>query len=300
MLSAETTRGRRLVCALDRGVELVSALRELCGAREVRSAEVRGGGFLDEIELVRFDPASQTWRGADRVAGPLELLWLWGNVSEHSGDVSLRLQATVSPARGGPVVGGHLASARVYSLELIIDCFDDVILRRHPDQATGLPQWKEAISLDVPAALPDNLTETIDQIDPARAARVLPVETPAPPSSEPDVEPPPGRRYQRYPTGSPMAVFEEPTPTGQVSAAPPELAPAAPPEPAPGDPAALIPGDLIAHPRLGRCVVESVEVGGEYAKLRLRSGRIVRLSLTAVELKRRPGTTAPRIFDAQL
>lgn len=295
MLAAHTTRGRRLVCALDRGVELVTAMRELVRAHEVRSAEVRGAGFLDEIELVRFDPGRQTWCAAHRVPGPLELLWLWGNVSEHSGDVSLRLQATALPAAGGPMIGGHLASAQVYSLELVIDCFDDVILRRHPDQATGLPQWKEAISLTGPAQLPDTLTETIDQIDPARAARALPFE-----AKQPQAEaPPPNRRYQRYPTGSPMQAFEEPTPTGQVSSAAPEPGHLEPPADL-DDPAALIPGDLVAHPRLGRCVVESVEVGGEYAKLRLRSGRIVRLSLTAVELKHRPGTTAPRIFDAQI
>ena len=291
MLAAETTRGRRFVCSLDRGAELVSSLRELVQTREVRSAEVRGGGFLDEIELVRFDPAARRWLESDRIGGPLELLWLWGNVSEHSGEVSLRLQATaLSPARS--VVGGHLASARVYSLELVIECFDDVILRRHPDPATGLPQWKEAISLGGPASFPDTLTETIDQPGPARA---LPMEKPAESTEAPS------RRYQRYPTGSPMAAFEEPTPTGQISAASPSERASSEGEAAdPGDPAAVIPGDLISHPRLGRCVVEAVEVGGEYAKLRLRSGRIVRLSLTAVELKHRPGTTAPRIFDAHI
>lgn len=301
MLAAETTRGRRLICAVDRGADLIATIRALVGEREVRSAEIRGAGFLDEIELARFDPMAQAWRGADRLSGPLELLSLWGSVSEHSGEVSVKLQAAVLPIHGGAVSGGHVASARVYAVELVVDCFDDVILRRHPDATTGLPQWKEAISLGGPASLPDQLTETIDQIDPARAARALPITTTGDSPAQP---PPPGgspRRYQRYPTGSPMAAFEEPTPTGQVLAAPPDLAAAEPPsEPpeSPGDPAAVIAGDLIAHPKLGRCVVEAVEPGGEYAKLRLRSGRMVRMSLTAVELVHRPGTTAPRIFDA--
>jgi predicted DNA-binding protein with PD1-like motif len=293
MLAAETTRGRRLICALDRGAELIATLRQLIGEREVRSAEIRGAGLLEEIELARFDPGALAWRGADRLTGPLELLSLWGSVSEHGGAPSLKLQACVLPIHGGSVSGGHVASARVYAVELVIECFDDVILRRHPDAATGLPQWKEAISVGRPMPLPDQLTETIDQIDPARAARTFPMVGESAPDPDPAA---PNRQYQRYPTGSPMAAFEEPTPTGQVSAAPPGRASTQ--EPASHDPAALIGGDLVVHPRLGRCVVEAVEPGGEYAKLRLRSGRIVRMSLTVVELVHRPGTTAPRIFDA--
>lgn len=300
MLAAETTRGRRLICALDRGADLVSTIRALVSEREIRSAEIRGGGYLEEVDLARFDPMAQTWRGADHLSGPLELLSMWGSVSEHSGEVSVRLQAAVLPIHGGSVSGGHVSSARVYAVELIVECFDDVILRRHPDPATGLPQWKEAISLGRPMTLPDQLTETIDQIDPARAARALPMTSP-PTNPQVEVEAEPAaanRQYQRYPTGSPMAVFEEPTPTGQVLAVPPDLAGSEDPSQPPSDPAAVIAGDLIAHPKLGRCVVEAVEPDGEYAKLRLRSGRIVRMSLTAVELVHRPGTTAPRIFDA--
>jgi predicted DNA-binding protein with PD1-like motif len=297
MLAAETTRGRRLICAFDRGAELIAALRALLGEREVRSAEIRGAGFLDDVELARFDPLARSWRGAERLTGPLELLSLWGSVSEHSGDMSLKLQASVLPLHGGAMYGGHVASACVYAVELIVECFDDIILRRHPDAATGLPQWKEAISLGGPLHLPDQLTETIDQIDPARAARALPVTTTPEPGPKPQPDPGSGPRYQRYPTGSPMAVFEEPTPTGQVVLAPPDDDDPAD-NPTPNDPAPVIAGDLINHPRLGRCVVEAVEPGGEYARLRLRSGRMVRMSLSAVDLAHRPGTTAPRIFDA--
>lgn len=299
MLAAPSTGGRRLVCALGRGDELVEALRALCVDHEVRTAEIRGAGILEEVQLASYDPLSQMWLGARPVVGPLELLSLWGSVSEESGQTAIRIHASMAPCAAAaeaprPALGGQLASARVFSVELVIECFDDLILRRHRDAATGLAPWKEAIGLGRPAELPDHPTETLERIDPARAAVPVPgrreVVAPRP---APEPSPP------RYPADSPMAAFSGP-PSGRIAPGEPDLLPEQPP-PQQGDgvPPRLIPGDLIDHPRLGRCVVDALEDDGEVARLRLRSGRVVRLDLDALNLSRRPGTTAPRIFDAQ-
>lgn len=298
MLAAPSTGGRRLVCALGRGADLIEALRGLCADHEVRTAEVRGAGILEEVQLASYDPRSQMWLGARPLVGPLELVSLWGSVSEESGETAIRLHASMAPCAAAaeaprPALGGQLASARVFSVELVLECFDDLILRRHRDAATGLAPWKEAIGLGRPAELPDHPTETLERIDPARAA--VPVPEPRAAAPRPAPEPPP-----RYPAGSPMAAFSGPA-RGKIQPGDPGLVPERAPQPG-GDrePPRLIPGDLIDHPRLGRCVVDALEKGGEVARLRLRSGRTVRLDLGAVHLSRRPGTTAPRIFDAEL
>ena len=68
----------------------------------------------------------------------------------------------------------------------------------------------------------------------------------------------------------------------EVSSAPPRRAPVEDHD-AP-ELAELRPGDVIEHPTFGRCDVMRLEEYGAYASVKLRSGRLVRLSLEVIGL----------------
>ena len=57
MIVAESRRTRRLVGRLDKGVDVLEGLAEVCRLHRVRSAEVRAQGAFDEA-LTEFDLAA--------------------------------------------------------------------------------------------------------------------------------------------------------------------------------------------------------------------------------------------------
>lgn len=247
VIVGESLRGRRLVGRLERGADLASSLLDLAAQRSVRSAEVRATGLLEELELRWFDQRARAWRPR-RLFEPVQLVQLSGTIGERDGRPILDAQVVVSTAPGerdGAVQlhAGQLVRARVYSVELVLDSFDDLLLRRGPERALGL--------------------DVLRQVAPAEGAP--PLAPAAPLDPEPDT------------------AEANPSPTwAQVAAASPE-----PPEPVEDlteDPVAA--GDVIEHPRFGRCVVERIEGDSDFAQVRMRNARLIRLSLDVLTLVR--------------
>ncbi len=154
VLAVESRRGRRIVGVLQRGQDLVTAIENLCRARNVRTAELRGLGSLERVEFAEYDQAQRKWKPARCYDGGFEILNLTGNVSERDGRIAVHTHATVMRDRdtGIEVLGGHVVSARIFALEFVLEVFDDLLLRRGVDPATGLTLWREAITLDDDAA----------------------------------------------------------------------------------------------------------------------------------------------------
>jgi predicted DNA-binding protein with PD1-like motif len=300
MLSTESRRGRRILARLDRGTDLFDGVRALCQQHAIRCGELRAIGALEMAELAAFDQGSRRWKPSRVVAeGGLELLHLHGNISEERGAVSIQAQATLMRDRdvGFELVGGNLKAAVVYSIELVIETFDDVLLRRQTDTATGLSRWHEALAEADAAAEP-----------PARAAppAAPSAPAPAPPSPAPArtaVAPPVARPAPAPAAAQPAPSMPVATPTwAEVAAASQAARPAARPAPEP-DPVReeevlLNAGDVIMHPRFQRCVVHRVEGSGEFVQVMLRNGRVVRLSLEVLRLTPQGVENGQRIFSA--
>ncbi|MEK6608693.1 MAG: PPC domain-containing DNA-binding protein [Myxococcota bacterium] len=222
MVVVESHCQRHIVGRLDRGADLVPALLAICRERGVRSGEVRALGALSEVEVCEYDQGTRAYRPSRHFTCTLEILSLVGNVSEKDGALFLHAHITVSRERdnGIEVLGGHLLSARVFGCEFVVDAWDDLLLRRVHDEATGLALWQDGL-----------------QAPTAAAAAPVPAHAPAP------------------------------------------VVPAV-------DESLLVPevGDLLEHPTFGRCAVEQIEESGEFASVRLRSGRLIRLSLEVLDL----------------
>jgi hypothetical protein len=181
------------------------------------------------------------------------------------------------------VLGGHLRRAVCYSVELVIETFDDVVLRRQADAATGLSRWQEALA---------------EEELPGAAA----VPAPAPPT-QPIVAPPPVAAPILAPTPAPVAPQPAPAPTATPAptwAAVAAVSEARRPEPADehDEDVHLNAGDVILHPRFQRCVVHRVEGNGEFVQVALRNGRVVRLSLEVLRLTPKGVENGQRVFAA--
>ena len=184
------------------------------------------------------------------------------------------LEATITVARerdnGTEVLGGILVRARVYAVDFVIATFDDLLLRRAHDGATGLALLSEAKRIAMPASAGDasargNAVAPLSN-DPAKP--VISFEAPA--------------RGRVVSTDDEMAdATSEPTWAEVVVASAAAVA-QADAEPAEDEP--MRPGDLLEHFKFGACAVERIEGDGEIVHLRMRNGRLVRLSLDVLEI----------------
>jgi predicted DNA-binding protein with PD1-like motif len=262
VIVAESRRGRRLVGRLDRGADILEGFAEVCRVKNVRTGELRAFGSVEQVVMAEYDQRARSWRPHRRFDAQFDILNLTGNLSERDGKLSVRAHVTLSRERdnGIEVVGGFVVAARVFAVEFVIDCFDDVILRRTVDAQTGLPLWREAIALG-DDAVPEPIA--VERTPPPMPAFEAPART--------------------------VAVVPEPTATAtpawrEVVAA---SSAAGEPDDAPAfdADARVAPGDWIEHPKFGRCQVERVEGDYEFVSARLRNQRLIRLSLDVVSLE---------------
>jgi hypothetical protein len=62
----------------------------------------------------------------------------------------------------------------------------------------------------------------------------------------------------------------------------------------------LAAGDVIVHPKFRRCVVQRVEGNNEFVQVRLRNGRVVRLSLDVLRLTPQGTENGQRVFAVSI
>jgi predicted DNA-binding protein with PD1-like motif len=253
MIVAESRRSRRLVGRLDKGADVIEGLAEVCRVHHVRAGEVRALGSLEQVVVSEYDQRARAYRPQRRFDAQFDLLALHANLSEKDGKLYVHARVTLSRERdnGIELIGGQLVSARAFQLEFVIDAFDDLILRRAPDAATGLSLWREAIT--IPPAEGESPVEAPDKQAPP------PFEAPARTEWK-DVM----KASERHQPAEPEV---EPTPEAQ-----------------PQSDARIGPGDYIDHPKFGRCQVERIEGDYEFVSARLKNQRLIRLSLDVLTL----------------
>lgn len=271
---------------LERGTELLRALRRVCADNGVRCGEIRALGALENVEVCTYDQKGRKYGPARTYRGDLEILAAVGNVSERQGDLALHLHITVArdTDNGIEVLGGHLLSGKVFACEFVIHAFDDLIMRRGHDKATGLPLWQDKIEFS-----PGEAGETKG---PAAEGESPSAEPPGPGSSAAE---PGGAKLEvsRSPADEPtwkevmQAALGASSPSAGAETAAPKDGPADSTSAAEDEPADWVEpqaGDLIEHPTFGLVTVERSEEG-DFLHVRLQNGRLVRLSLDVLELK---------------
>jgi predicted DNA-binding protein with PD1-like motif len=146
VIVGESRVSRCVMGRLERGEEVVAALRDLARLERIDAGFVRAHGAVEAAELAAYDPAARRYVFAGALAGAAELVSLSGNLSLEDGAPEVRLWAVLSaaPAAGGPreLASGLLAGARAIYVEFAVDVFDDGDLERRLDGGTGLALWR--------------------------------------------------------------------------------------------------------------------------------------------------------------
>lgn len=145
--AVEARPSRHIVGRVARGEALQEALLRLADEHGLTTAWVSAIGAFEWIELTEYDQVEQRYEPAHRFER-CELLSMQGNLSSREGAPFWHLHATVSIREDGRdvVYGGHVGDGVVFALELRIDCFDDLELRRAADEATGLQLWASDVA----------------------------------------------------------------------------------------------------------------------------------------------------------
>jgi predicted DNA-binding protein with PD1-like motif len=132
---------------LEKGEAVVDGLVALSRFEKIDAGFVRAQGAVEDVELLRYDPASRRYVALASAAadgGAWELVSLQGNVSLLRGVPDVRVWAVIAGAPAGvpQVLAGLLGRARALYVEFAIDVCDDGDLERRDDGVTGLPLWR--------------------------------------------------------------------------------------------------------------------------------------------------------------
>lgn len=121
---------------IDRGEEIIEALKVFATKERVYNASVSGIGAVSYVAAGLYDTAAKKYH-TNIFTGDMEIIALNGGISQHNGEVYLHLHIGVSDISGN-MRGGHLNQAIVSgTCELSISVLDGSIGRRF-DNETGL------------------------------------------------------------------------------------------------------------------------------------------------------------------
>jgi len=260
----ESERARRLVVRVERGEDLRGALEKLATDEAIEAGVVRGIGAFEAVALAEYDQVGREYRPA-RPIGRCEVLALEGNLSIADGGATVRLHATVSRETdaGLQVLGGHVEAATAFSLELVVEVFEDLRLTREADPATGLALWVGE-TREVPAA---PVAAGVSWGDVAAAS----AEPPRRPVEEIDLEP--GRKKLRRKKVERIDTSTGGLPTRRARAKVPDFL----------DEPEIEAGDWVDHKHFGLCRVDRVNPDGGLL-IKLESGRRKLIKLEPLEV----------------
>jgi predicted DNA-binding protein with PD1-like motif len=260
-----------LIVSLDREVDFVPAVLQICREAKITAAEVRARGALVWLEVCDYQQHSRRFGAPRRYQGNVELLSLHGTLSLQAGEPTLEAQvaliwanvesSTEPGARvphGPAVAGGRLVAGRVLACALILQTYVDVTLIRSHDPATGLHRWGPPSQLPAPPATPTPATPTPP--------------TPAPPLQTDEGAP---KRSWSQAIAASAALSPPSSKADDGNEGDAE----------PGRLVAPRPGDWLDHPTFGRCPIERVQGDADFVSVRLRNQRLVRLSLEVLRLE---------------
>lgn len=285
----ENRRSRRLVARLGRGESLRDALESMARDRAVTTAWVTAHGVVARAVVETRVPMRPDESVRRVVEGPFELASLSGDLASRDGVMHLEASVVLSrfADHGVVTIAGRLVDAEAEGVTVMVDCLDDLGLRREVERPSGLEGFR----------------------DPEAAARPAPKPMPAAPQpqavSRPIVTPSVGRpvaprdETPAAPAAAPSAWAAVVAASSGGGASSTGVAPAVVVDPIADrgrkeeaedyQPAA---GDWVDHRQFGLCRVDRATPDGELL-IKLETGRRKEIRLDVLEV------LAPRMDGAR-
>lgn len=129
-------KGSTIILRLERGEEVVSALKELQEKEKVLSASFSGIGATDNATIGVYNTAEKRYE-ATQLTGDMEIAALNGNLSRtKDGEPYIHAHAVLG--RGREAHAGHLNAAIISATAEIFVFVIDIAVSRRADPETGL------------------------------------------------------------------------------------------------------------------------------------------------------------------
>ncbi len=295
MLFEETRSIRAFVGRIDEGDDVIESLTLLCDANDLSSATLRATGTLRDVELVRFDATRREYVAIVDHAGPFDIVHLDGRMAKLGDQVVLSVDALLcSQGPAGPqLVYGQLRRAHADECEFVIETFEDLVIERKLDPATGRFPIASIAASATPA-------RRVDAVGPP----VAPPRERKEPQTVAEPAGTAGTQKSEVSWADAMEASDEIKPASQRDK--PGLR-----RPTPAKDASEIygsydfdeplvkAGDILDHPKLGECRVIRVE-DDEYAHIRLSRGQIRKLALELIELRHDGERDGKNVFKVRV
>lgn len=130
---------------IDKGDEIISAIREVCKKENIKSAIFNGIGGCSKAEIQTFLPEKGTFE-TQTLCGMLELISLNGNIiTDENDELYHHIHAMFSYKEGERhcVAAGHIKSITVlYTAEIELRPVIGGVINRRLDPETGTGFWR--------------------------------------------------------------------------------------------------------------------------------------------------------------
>lgn len=125
--------GNTVVARIDRGEEILAAVREIAGAEHIQLASVSALGATNDFTVGVYSVDEKQYRAND-FKGNFEIVSLTGTINTMDGEFYTHLHMSAGDEKG-QVFGGHLNRAVVSAVcEMVITVIDGVVDRRFSEE----------------------------------------------------------------------------------------------------------------------------------------------------------------------
>lgn len=125
--------GHTIVARIDRGEEILAAVREIAGAEHIQLASVSALGATNDFTVGVYSVDEKQYRAND-FKGNFEIVSLTGTINTMDGEFYTHLHMSAGDEKG-QVFGGHLNRAVVSAVcEMVITVLDGVVDRRFSEE----------------------------------------------------------------------------------------------------------------------------------------------------------------------
>ena len=125
--------GNTIVARIDRGEEILAAVREIAGAEHIQLASVSALGATNDFTVGVYNVDEKQYHAND-FKGNFEIVSLTGTINTIDGEFYPHLHMSAGNEKG-QVFGGHLNRAVVSAVcEMVITVIDGVVDRRFSEE----------------------------------------------------------------------------------------------------------------------------------------------------------------------
>ena len=125
--------GNTIVARIDRGEEILAAVREIAGAEHIQLASVSALGATNDFTVGVYNVEEKQYHAND-FKGNFEIVSLTGTINTMDGEFYTHLHMSAGDEKG-QVFGGHLNRAVVSAVcEMVITVIDGVVDRRFSEE----------------------------------------------------------------------------------------------------------------------------------------------------------------------